>query len=73
VASGIGFFLWNKGASKVNPGTLAAFNNAVVPLAILCSLFVFGESKTIGLENGARLALGSCLIGWGVILGRKKT
>jgi drug/metabolite transporter (DMT)-like permease len=62
VASGIGFFLWNKGASKVNPGTLAAFNNAVVPLAVLCSLFVFGESQSIDLENGIRLALGSTLI-----------
>jgi drug/metabolite transporter (DMT)-like permease len=62
VASGIGFFLWNKGASKSNPGTLAAFNNAVVPLAVLCSLFIFGESQSMDLENGIRLALGSALI-----------
>jgi drug/metabolite transporter (DMT)-like permease len=62
VASGIGFFLWNKGASKSNPGTLAAFNNAVVPLAVLCSLFVFGESQSMDPENGIRLALGSALI-----------
>ena len=62
VASGLGFFLWNKGASKSNPGTLAAFNNAVVPLAVLCSLFVFGESQSMDPENGIRLALGSTLI-----------
>ncbi len=62
VASGIGFFLWNKGASKSNPGTLAAFNNAVVPLAVLCSLFVFGESQSKDQENGIRLALGSALL-----------
>ena len=62
VASGLGFFLWNKGASKSNPGTLAAFNNAVVPLAVLCSLFIFGESQSIDMENGIRLALGSTLI-----------
>ena len=62
VASGVGFFLWNKGASKSNPGTLAAFNNAVVPLAVLCSLFVFGEFQSMDLENGIRLALGSALI-----------
>ena len=62
VASGLGFFLWNKGASKSNPGTLAAFNNAVVPLAVLCSLFVFGESQSMDLENGIRLALGSALV-----------
>ena len=62
VASGLGFFLWNKGASKSNPGTLAAFNNAVVPIAVLCSLFVFGGSQSMDLENGIRLALGSALI-----------
>ena len=62
VASGLGFFLWNKGAAKSSPGTLAVFNNAVVPLAVLCSLFVFGESHSMDLENGIRLALGSTLI-----------
>ena len=62
VASGLGFFLWNKGAAKSSPGTLAAFNNAVVPLAVLCSLFVFGESQSMDLENGIRLALGSALV-----------
>ena len=62
VASGLGFFLWNKGAAKSSPGTLAVFNNAVVPLAVLCSLFVFGESQSMDLENGIRLALGSTLI-----------
>jgi drug/metabolite transporter (DMT)-like permease len=62
VASGLGFFLWNKGAAKSSPGTLAVFNNAVVPLAVLCSLLVFGESQSIDMENGIRLALGSTLI-----------
>ena len=55
VASGLGFFLWNKGATLSNPGTLAAFNNAVVPLAAICSLFLFGEIKSI--EDGALLKL----------------
>lgn len=71
VASGIGFFLWNKGASKSNPGTLAAFNNAVVPLAVLCSLFVFGESQSMDLENGIRLALGSALILWALVVSQR--
>ncbi|MEC8420400.1 MAG: EamA family transporter [Verrucomicrobiota bacterium] len=62
VASGLGFFLWNKGATKVNPGTLAAFNNAVVPLAILCSLFVFEEIESLGTEDLLRLVLGGSLI-----------
>ncbi len=31
IASGLGFFLWNKGASQTNPGTLAVFNNGLNP------------------------------------------
>ena len=71
VASGLGFFLWNKGAALCRAGTLAAFNNAVVPLAMACSLFIFGESSK--LEGGAllRLILGSALIIAAVILSEK--
>jgi drug/metabolite transporter (DMT)-like permease len=73
VASGLGFFLWNKGASKSSPGTLAAFNNAVVPLAVLCSLFIFGEIENTGNESLIRLAIGSALIISAVMSARKKT
>lgn len=62
VASGLGFFFWNKGATRSNPGTLAAFNNAAVPLAVIISLLVFGESKALDLENLLRLFVGSALI-----------
>ncbi len=44
LASGLGFFLWNYGATKVNTGTLAAFNNAKVPLGVLCSVVFFQET-----------------------------
>ena len=63
IASGLGFFLWNKGASITNPGTLAAFNNAVVPLAMLFSLFIFGEFSSVSFESLVRLMLGGLLIG----------
>jgi drug/metabolite transporter (DMT)-like permease len=43
LASGVGFFLWNYGATRVNTGTLAVFNNAKVPLGVACSLIFFGE------------------------------
>ncbi len=42
-ASGAGFFLWNKGLARVNAGTLAALNNAKIPLGVAVSLLVFGE------------------------------
>ena len=70
VASGLGFFLWNKGATKVNPGTLAAFNNAVVPLAVLCSLFVFREVESLSSEDLLRLILGSSFILGAVVLSK---
>lgn len=62
VASGLGFFLWNKGATLTNPGILAAFNNAVVPLAMLFSLFIFGEIEQVNKEQVIRLISGSVLI-----------
>jgi drug/metabolite transporter (DMT)-like permease len=43
LASGIGFFLWNIGSSRVSAGTLAVMNNLKVPLAVAVSLLFFGE------------------------------
>jgi drug/metabolite transporter (DMT)-like permease len=71
VASGLGFFLWNKGASVSNPGTLAAFNNAVVPLAVLFSLFIFGEADSLDAESLVRLIVGAGLTGAAVFLGQR--
>jgi len=71
VASGLGFFLWNKGASVSNPGTLAAFNNAVVPLAVLFSLFIFGEADSLDSESLIRVIVGAGLIGTAVFLGQR--
>lgn len=73
IASGLGFFLWNKGASQTNPGILAAFNNAVVPLAVLCSLFVFGEANSLGTEHLLRLIAGSALILAAVIISKPRS
>ena len=56
VASGLGFFLWNVGATRVGSGTLAVMNNAKIPLAVACSLLIFGEQAD-PLRLAARLAL----------------
>jgi drug/metabolite transporter (DMT)-like permease len=56
LASGLGFFLWNVGATRVGAGTLAVMNNAKVPLAVACSLIVFGERASLP-WLGASLAL----------------
>ncbi|MGC9450287.1 MAG: EamA family transporter [Oceanipulchritudo sp.] len=48
IASGLGFFLWNAGAVRVNPATLAVFNNLKIPLATLISVLVFREEAALG-------------------------
>ena len=67
IASGLGFFLWNKGATQVNAGTLAVMNNAKVPLAVACSLLFFGESADL-----PRLFLSLALLGLAVWLAEKR-
>ncbi len=58
VASGVGFFLWNRGARRVNAGALAVFNDLKVPLAVAVSLIFFGEKTD----------LTHLLIGGGIVL-----
>lgn len=57
VASAIGFFLWNYGATKTDAGALAIFNNLKIPLAIAVSLIFFGEDANI-----IRLIIGGIII-----------
>jgi drug/metabolite transporter (DMT)-like permease len=73
IASGLGFFLWNKGAVLCNAGVLAAFNNAVVPLAVFFSLFVFGEIAAISTEALLRFVFGGLLVGMAVVVGQKQS
>jgi drug/metabolite transporter (DMT)-like permease len=46
-STGIGFLLWNIGATKVNSYRLAVSNNLVIPIAILNSVLIFGESISL--------------------------
>ena len=57
LASGACFFWWNLGATRVNAGTLAVFNNLKVPLGIACSLLFFDETADL-----PRLAVGGALL-----------
>jgi drug/metabolite transporter (DMT)-like permease len=67
VASGVGFFLWNFGATRVSAGTLAVMNNAKIPLAVACSLLFFGESADL-----PRLLLGGGLMVMAVLLAERR-
>jgi carboxylate/amino acid/amine transporter len=57
LASGVGFFLWNVGASRVPSGILAVFNNVKIPLAVVVSLVFFHEQADL-----VRLTLGGSAI-----------
>jgi drug/metabolite transporter (DMT)-like permease len=72
IASGLGFFLWNKGGTQTSVGVLATFNNAVVPLAMFASLFVFGEAKGGSPEELVRLGIGSLLIVAALLIAKRK-
>ncbi len=47
VASGLAFFLWNFGVRRSGIGTISIMNNLKIPLAIIVSITVFGESGNL--------------------------
>lgn len=61
IASGLGFFLWNKGATQVGPGTLAVMNNAKIPLTVAVSLIVFGETTHLPRLLGSLAIMGAAV------------
>ncbi|MBO8086554.1 MAG: DMT family transporter [Marichromatium sp.] len=63
IASGLGYFLWNKGASLVDSGVLAIMNNALVPAGLIVNLFLWGKPANLLL-----LGIGSGIIGFSLWL-----
>lgn len=57
IASGLGYFLWNKGACMVNSGALAIMNNALVPAGLLVNIVIWNRDVDMG-----RLLLGGGVI-----------
>ncbi|QSP95733.1 DMT family transporter [Marinobacter salinisoli] len=56
-ASGLGLFLWNRGGCRVDAGTLAIMNNALVPAGLLVNLLIWNRDADL-----LRLALGGGVI-----------
>ncbi len=63
VASGAGYFLWNKGATQVDAGVLAIMNNALVPAGLVVNLIIWQKPTDYLL-----LALGSGVIFFSLFL-----
>jgi len=47
VASGLGYFFWNKGVVMVNTGSLAIMNNALVPIGLIVNLVIWNKEADI--------------------------
>ncbi|MBN1957448.1 MAG: DMT family transporter [Desulfuromonadales bacterium] len=63
IASGLGYFFWNKGATKVDAGTLAIMNNALIPAGLIVNLLIWNREA-----NLTRLALGGAVLVFSLIL-----
>ncbi len=63
VASGLGYFFWNKGATKVDAGTLAIMNNALVPAGLLVNLLIWNRDA-----NLTRLCIGGAVLLFSLVL-----
>lgn len=65
VASGGGYFWWNKGASQVSSGTLAVMNNALIPAGLLVNLLIWNRDADL-----LRLSAGIVILLWSLWLCR---
>ncbi|MCW8892023.1 MAG: carboxylate/amino acid/amine transporter [Deltaproteobacteria bacterium] len=63
IASGLGYFFWNKGATKVDAGTLAIMNNALIPAGLIVNLLIWNREADL-----TRLALGGGVLLFSLLL-----
>lgn len=63
IASGVGYFAWNKGATLVNVGALAVMNNLLIPSGILVNLLIWNRDADI-----VRLTIGGMIILFALML-----
>lgn len=61
IASGVGFFAWNRGVAQATLGEVAVMNNAKVPLAVLVSVAFFGERVDLPRILAASVAFGAAV------------
>ena len=63
IASGLGYFLWNKGATLVDAGTLAIMNNALIPAGLVVNLLIWNrDADLVRLSIGGGVLLLSLLV-----------
>lgn len=58
IASGVGYFAWNKGATMVNAGALAVMNNVLVPAGLIVNILIWNrEVELVPLTIGGAIIL----------------
>jgi carboxylate/amino acid/amine transporter len=58
VASGVGYFAWNKGACLVNAGALAVMNNVLVPAGLIVNIVIWNRDvDLVSLSIGGAIIL----------------
>jgi carboxylate/amino acid/amine transporter len=63
VASGLGYYGWNKGATLVNVGTLAVMNNLLIPTGIVVNVLIWNtDADIMRLSIGAGIILAALLL-----------
>ncbi|TGE84277.1 EamA family transporter [Pseudoalteromonas sp. KS88] len=63
IASGFGYFAWNKGATQVNVGGLAVMNNLLIPAGILVNVIIWNrEADLIKLSIGGAIIVLALLL-----------
>jgi len=65
-ASGLGYYLWNRGATRVDVGTLAVMNNALIPAGLIVNVLIWNHDAPL-----ARLALGSIVMVAALVINRR--
>jgi len=72
VASGAGYYFWNKGAVLVNTGSLAIMNNALIPLGLIVNLVIWNkEADLMKIFVGGSLIFASLALNEYVVKGTK--
>lgn len=57
IASGLGYFIWNKGATMVNAGALAVMNNLLVPAGLIVNIVIWNRDVDL-----VKLSIGGGII-----------
>ena len=63
IPTGVGFWMWNKGAEKVQYSVLAVMNNLKIPLGVIFAIFIFHEKI-----NVINFAIGTLIIITAIVL-----